>query len=65
MAITQDTNRKLATGEGAYYNEREGEWYDSIEALIKDLKDSGMDDEDIEEARDIDEDGYIFYTTVE
>lgn len=66
MTHTTDTKREIQAGEGLYYNEFTGEWYDSKLRLLIDALKSGSTKEELAEACDIDNDYcYIFWTTYE
>lgn len=62
---TEDTKRYLQDGEGAFYCESDGTWYDNWIRLIADCYKSGMTKEEIEESLDLENNGFIFYTEFE
>lgn len=59
---TEDTKRRLKNGDGAYYIEGAGEYYDSWIQMIKECFRCEMSKEEIREACDLDNGGYLYYT---
>lgn len=69
--FTKDTNRKILQHDGIYFNEASGEYYDNKIRLLIDCLKGGMTKEELRLATnldpddDVDEAGYIFWTTFE
>ncbi|NRG44260.1 hypothetical protein HRF87_05720 [Bacillus sp. CRN 9] len=60
---TVDTNKVLSLDDGVFYNECTGEYYENWIRMIIDCYKSGLTKEEILEGLDIENDGWLFWTT--